>query len=259
MKTTIITLLIIIGTLLFQRAYSQTTKSSIIYHDYIPDLSLSSAADTIKIDINEDGVLDIEFYFRNTSTGGVFFTKSLTGNCQYTYFYFPTSYNTDSLTSDSLHWISSPVEYIEYFYHGKIGLKFSFAGLSYYGWLLVKDSWVGGLNGKLILTIDKYAFCTIPNYPLLWGQTEIITGTNELKEDTGIKVYATDSGSQLVVQSSDVIKSIRVIDLLGATVVVKDNIRDKQATLSTKGLVHGTYIVKVTNSNLKEYTSKIVF
>jgi len=246
--------------LVFQQSYSQTTtNSSIIYHDYMPDLSLSSAADTIKIDMNEDGVLDIEFYFHNTSTGGLFYTKSLTGSCQYAYFYLPISYYTDSLTSDSLHWRSLPLEWIEPDFHGKIGLKFTFAGLSYYGWLFGKNSWVGGLNGNYILTIDKYAFCTIPNYPLLWGQTEIVTGTSELKEDAGIKVYATDSGSQLVVQSGDVIKSIRIINLLGATVLVKDNMRDKQATLSTKGLVHGTYIVKVTNSNLKEYTSKIVF
>jgi len=258
MKTTIITLLIIIGTSLLQISIAQENyDSSIVINDYQPDEVLKYESDTLKIDINGDLINDIKFHIHDALSGGIIsFIESINPKCSFSFINY---YSNDSLLNDLIIWHSGKLDFLgeqTYSYIEKIGVKISLNDSAYYGWVKVYITYT---NKKKNVTIDKYAFCTIPNYPLLWGQTEIVTGTNEFKEDTGIKVYTTDSGSQLVVQSGDVIKSIRVIDLLGATVVVKDNIRDKQATLSTKGLVHGTYIVKVTNSILKEYTSKIVF
>jgi len=228
-----------------------------MYNDYQPDVILKKAySDSLIIDINQDNINDVVFYLGENSTGNWSKVKTINSQCQFSEIQY---YPSDSLKSSTISWHSGDFNVLgfeEFNFGIKMGIKILSNELNYYGWIKVSNPII---DRTRVVIIDKYAFCTIPNYPLLWGQTEIITGTSELKEDTGIKVYATDSGSQLVVQSSDVIKSIRVIDLLGATVVVKDNIRDKQATLSTKGLVHGTYIVKVTNSNLKEYTSKIVF
>jgi len=259
MKTIIIIITLTLSILSLQKLYSQenSNKSNILFHDLQPDVVLMNAlTDSFIIDINEDLINDVILYLEHTSSGNWALIKSLNQNCQYSLINY---YLNDSLSIKSINWHSEAFIFLgEQKYNNieKIGIKIISKDLNYYGWIKVIFSII---NMNIAITIDKYAFCTIPNYPLLWGQTEIVTGTSDLKEDSDIKVYTTDSGNQLVVQSGEVIKSIRVIDLLGATVVVKDNIRDKQATLSTKGLVHGTYIVKITNSNLKEYTSKIVF
>jgi len=110
MKTTIITLLIISGILIFQQSYSQiiTTDTNFIICDFVPDIIVDQYNKSLKIDINQDSILDIEFYFVSSSDGGYFNIQPLNNNCQFALNLLTS--NTDSLVNDKLHWFAS--EYV---------------------------------------------------------------------------------------------------------------------------------------------------
>jgi hypothetical protein len=254
MKTKILILTIILGTSLSRMSFAQEIKNSsgIFVYDYVPDLILDYGADTIKIDINQDSIKDIVFYLDNSSGGGYCYVKSL--SCQYA---FLSSVNSNSLKNDSLHWFNSDHVW-QSSYGSEVGLKFGTGDSCYYGWLLGNVYWAGyGADGKRTLAIDKYAFCSIPNYPLLWGQTEI-TGIEILKDIDKIRVVANGSGQAIIVQTEETIKSIKLLNLSGVVIKTWDNVQSKKTTLNTSGLTHGTYFVQVSFSGKRIFTEKIV-
>ena len=58
-------------------------------------------------------------------------------------------------------------------YFEKIGIQKVIDGKKYYGWIHRYGSEELHFPFKKWVYIDKMAFCTIPDYPLRWGQTEI--------------------------------------------------------------------------------------
>ena len=254
MKALKILPIILLSLLINNNLLSQevSAKANIIVHDYNPDIVLKLRIDTLRIDINQDGVLDIEFNFGETSTGGYFNVKSLNSNCQFAF--FMENYHTDSLTSDSLRWRTDRLEWIDSYYKGKLGLKFTFNGLCYYGWLKGAQVFQNFTN---TLTIDKFAFCTIANYPLLWGQTEL-TGIKELKTNDKIKVFTDKNGNSIKVQADEDVISIKLLDLSGKELKCGYSIQSKNATISTLGIPSGVYLVQVALVGNKVYSEKIV-
>ena len=222
--------------------------TNVIFHDYVPDVVLSTPSDTLKIDINQDGLLDIQFYFHYYPFTSPYF-KTLNSNCKYAS--FPPTHD-DSLTSSTLYWWSGDDEWTVSPGDYRLGIKILDGTNNYYGWIHILKT----INPNT-MTIDKYAFCKIANYPFLYGQTTISTNMPNINITDSTNVYLGNSGN-VIVESGKLIKSLTLTSTTGVVVASQNNINSYSANISTAGIVHGTYIVQVQFTDLSIYTKQIV-
>jgi len=175
MKTLYIFLIILLEIMFVKQLFPQAiqNENKIYFHDFIPDTLLRYQVDTLKIDINQDCISDIAFYLVFTSGGTYCYLKSINPDCQYAF--FPDDYCLDLLTCDSLRWRTIQSAWIEYDNHKKLALRFSINNQYYYGWLRGYQIY----SDTFSFFVDQYAFCPIPGYPLLWGQT-VLTDVNDI-------------------------------------------------------------------------------
>ena len=223
--------------------------SNIIYYDFNPD-TLLIPFETLSIDINQDSVNDLNFYFIYPSEI-ILQVTSLNTNCNYAF--ISNSYN-DSLTNSMLTWHTGAYYWNWDWNIERLGIKYSSNTDTYYGWL--HGIALAEYPPKLI--VDKFAFCKIANYPFLWGQTEIITSIASQESNDSTVVYVSDSGSGVVVQSSKTITNVSLTNIQGVVVSSQSYINSGNATISTAGFAHGTYIVQVKFSDGGVYTKQVV-
>jgi len=253
MKTRIliITIIALMSFSLKSQTFQTLTDTNVIFYDYIPDVVVTNPLiDTLKIDMNQDGILDIQFYLHYYSPGGAY-VKTLTVNCNRAF--FMTSNTNDSLTSSLLNWGSGDAVWTSFSnYQNRLGVRITDGVNYYYGWIHVTYS-----VGPQAMTIDKYAFCKIANYPFLYGQTTINTGIHTINSPDSTNVYL-GQGNSVMVESGKLIKNVTVTSATGVVVASQNNVNSYSANISTAGIAHGTYIVQVQFTDLTVFTKQIV-
>jgi hypothetical protein len=254
MKTFKILLIIILYTILikFSLAQYNPKETSIIFRDYKPDAELFLATDTVKIDFNLDSINDVIFFVSHASTGVYGYLRTINTECKISYLnYFPT----DSLSDDSLTWHSGNLNFLGEFNNTeKIGIRISQKASYCYGWINVYFQYV---NDNRHIYIDKYAFCTIPDYPLVWGQT-YLTGIEEPGIKKLARVFVNQSEKQITVEADKKIKQVKLVNMNGTTVTTINKVNTTSATLNTAGLPGGAYLVQVTLNNGNVQTVKVL-
>lgn len=226
--------------------------TNFIVHDYIPDTVLSNNYDTLVIDIDQNSFIDVAFFLQFTSGGDYAYVTSANTSAWYAYLY--SSLNIDSLTSNLLDWRQIPLYWNSYECPEKIGVKIVYGDENYYGWIKGITSYLGDHK---IITLDKFAFCKIPNYPLLWGQTEVITN---LLEDTGadnegVKIRL--DNSTLMINSKEQMKNVLLTSISGTTMFVKSNLNSNSLEISIGTITHGTYVLSLAFTNGGTFHRKI--
>lgn len=239
--------------------YSQT-DTNVIYFDLDPDVYiwhttyLQSHTDSFKIDLNEDDTLDIKFYFMN-SKYSMHYIASLNTKCVYAFF---NSSDSDSLSSSNLNWWTYPFQWLIPMVDSvRLGVKFINGSDVYYGWIKA----LAMNEGPYIksYTIDKYAFCKIPNYPFMWGQTEIFTQIPDVQFDHPEIVTVCQTGNILLVNSKELIKTITLLNIAGMEVYSKSGLNENAIQINTGNYTHGAYIIKIGHKDGSMTTKKIVF
>jgi hypothetical protein len=245
---------IILNIFLVLNIYSQSLydQTEILVHDYDSDICLKSTnMDSLKIDVDNDGVLDIMFYFESVSSGYYQKIKSLIEKCQIALI---IDTKNDSLKSSTLVWHSDFTYLMGMFKSEKIGIQINENERNYYGWAHVIFS---SENRERIITIDKYAFCTIPDYPLLWGQTEL-TGKKEIILQDKVKVSVDVHSKSINIQSKEVIKEISLMNSAGRVIQKWRNVKSSKVDISSEGIKGGVYLFRVKNMNNEVFTGKVV-
>jgi hypothetical protein len=131
-------------------------------------------------------------------------------------------------------------------------------GKNYYGWYHCY-----GMEGRdypggpylFKIYVDKIAFCTIPDYPLCYGET-IITGV----EENGSNAFATihpNPTTVFVTITGENLQQADVINLLGRQVL---SVRGKgdELHIDMADLPAGVYFVTVTNEEGRRCVRKVV-
>ncbi len=225
-------------------------EPSIIVHDYNPDVKIiKEGSDTLKIDFNKDGVLDLMFYLVVTSGGQFPTIKSLNNNCK-----LSLITETDSLIGQYMGFSSELTYLMGLFTSEKIGIRIIDNGKKHYGWV---HSIFSMEKGHAIITIDKYAFCTIPDYPLLWGQTEL-TGIKEIKVRDKIKVLVDNQSQSINIQSKEVVKEISLINSSGRVIRKWENIKSSRVDIPSEGIKGGVYFLRIKTENYEVVNEKVV-
>ena len=176
MKKQLTVLAVLFGAILGLKAQ----QNGIIYTDFEPD-SLVELKEIdfnpdaqMTIDFDADGNSDLRIYSRATSGGRWFYIMSYSNEWEIHEYQIE-----DPLIPMNEHgeWHTG-ITWLPYFYQGqdtindKFAVRHQVGDSYYYGWFRAYLLMNGTSNPWVAL--DKMAYCTIPNYPLILGQTETI-------------------------------------------------------------------------------------
>ena len=125
----------------------------------------------------------------------------------------------------------------------------------YYGWFETYNRVVSQKNEKQIshYGFDRTAYCTIPNYPLRWGETELIG-----LEETGFKastlILRPNPATDIVHIEGVEATVVKVCNALGQLVQTVQNANE----ISLEGLPQGVYLLRVTTKDGSVFSDKVV-
>ncbi|HPR32441.1 MAG TPA: T9SS type A sorting domain-containing protein [Prolixibacteraceae bacterium] len=253
MKPINICLLLLFGVMFINQSFTQkiTHENEILVYDFVPDSQFVSVPDSLKLDINQDQIPDIALYIAQPSFGHHCRILSINEHCEYAFIH--SEYCKDTLTCDSIRWHTKDLMWSDYDSGKIVGVRFTINNNYYYGWIMGYQVY----STTFSFYIDKYAFCNIPNYPLLLGQT-YLTGI----EESGIKklarVFVNQSEKQITVEAVKKIKQVQLLNINGTTITALTKVNSTSATFHTDGLPGGAYLVQVTLNNGNVQTVKVL-
>ena len=124
----------------------------------------------------------------------------------------------------------------------------------YYAWVKTDGGWND--NGRVYACVEKYAYCTIPNYPLKWGQTSL-TGIEEKDETTAfVTVHPNPTNGEVTIIGMN-LSQAQVINMLGQQVISMQGKGD-EIQINMAALPAGIYFVNVTDEDGRKCVRKVV-
>ena len=235
--------LTLLALLPFSRAFAQ--QGEIIFVDFDPDwIGGQSWYDTLWIDFDEDGGRDLLFYWELASSSSD--TYFHTTNNSWTIHAMADS-DTIPISEIENYWLTrigferptynNPAPTLKYAIRHRVGNDY------YYGWYKVLS--IGNTS------FDMYAFCTIPNYPLYWGQTDMV-GVEE-NEANHAKLHPNPTTGFVHMEGVECAE-VQVYDVMGKQLKTVQNTNE----VSLVGLPQGVYLLRVTLEDGKVYSDKVV-
>ena len=138
-------------------------------------------------------------------------------------------------------------------YH--LGYKIENEGDVYYGWLKMLIETAPNWD-KVYVKTEKTCFCTIPNYPIRWGQTSLDTGFWENENTASATIHPNPTNSTVTVTGRN-LKSAEVLNLLGQCVATATG-KGETMQIDMAKLPVGVYFVNVTDAEGRKYVRKVV-
>lgn len=249
MKKYIFTLLALIA---FVGAQAQ--NGEIIYTDFDPDLTLTQGVnyyDSIKLDIDLDDSYDIWFGLYVELHGFEVPYIATTEGWQLCH-----ATISDTLNSNGLSWVIVDGEGP---WNGRYyGLRKNIGEDFYYGWIYLYDGQLkADKNTKAgTLFIDCMAYCTIPNYPLLVGQTSLTEEINETEATAFATVFPNPIKSTFNINGKG-LKSAEVINTHGQRVATVQG-NGEMLQIDIADLPVGIYFVSITDEEGRKCMRKVV-
>jgi hypothetical protein len=243
----------------FTRAIAQT--GDIIYRDFEPDSILSYwvKLGPIWIDLDADGESD-DLRMRMVKSGKICYPEFLTANTN-TRICIVESNNIDVVLSEVaeedwknyIGWGGSMGSIPNR--HDHYGFRIQREDGYYYGWFETYTREISSKDEKRVVHwgFDRTAYCTIPNYPLRWGETELV-GVEETETKASAAVLHPNPTTGLVRIEGENAKEVYVYNALGQLVKTVQNTNE----ISLKGLPQGVYLLRVTTKDGKVFSDKVV-
>ena len=262
-KYWIIIALVIVG---YSITHAQT-NNGLIYKEIDYDFQTYYLYDSRHFDINTDSVSD--FYF-DTFLSGYYWAYGLWPDvnwdcCSYSLEEYPgvnnifrdlnIPFNDSSLVWDVYSFSSEFYPYIHCDTSTfKVGLRYRIRDDYYYGW--VEAYSIYSLNSFYKLKVSRTCFCTIPNYPLRWGQTSLNMGFEENEAIAFAFIYPNPTKNTFTVIGKD-FKQVEVLNALGQRVATVQG-KGETLQIDIAKLPAGVYFVDITDSEGRKCVRKVV-
>lgn len=244
----------------FSRVFAQV--GGIIYRDFDPDSILIywEKLGPVWIDLDADGEADD--LIMKMQAGGQF--------CIPQFNTAGPDIRICTIELDSLDMILSEVDeedwqtYIGWHGYNTLG-RYSHYGFRiqheenyYYGWFETYNRIVAKRDDKQIahFGFDRTAFCTIPNYPLHWGQTDVI-GVEENSEPYAFATIHPNPTLGRVTLSGENLRQAEVVNLLGQQVLSMKG-QGNEIHIDMTALPAGIYFVTITDEEGRKCVHKVV-
>ncbi len=252
--------------------FSASANAQIVYHDIVPDVNytiISLASQTYNLDLNGDGTTDFLINAARYSILGVLgssvgITPQGSNACITTTFNQVKKLVLGDTISSSQAWQDTTGQvlksYSQYGFDppttrgewntvvdGYVGLQLINAGQTYYGWVRM-DVTVSLSSASM--TIKDYAYNSIPNQPILAGQTTA-TGINENSLASSISLYPNPAPNQLTITLGSSTKNIEVTiaDITGKIIYSTSAFAAQKIEVNTKDFAEGVYFVQVQSAD----------
>jgi hypothetical protein len=253
----------IVSIILFTINLIAQEPNAIIYRDFMPDTVTSFPrfwsggewpGDTLCLDINSDSNCDIMFYF-GYSIGH--YTSPYINVFNSSNSYICTAKSDKLLNDSSLVWKNSrrfwnyTADSTENF-----GFKHVEGSNTYYGWFRGYITYDDSLK---YMYVDKMAYCTTPNYPLIWGQTSTNGISIKDTSDSSLELnYNNNTGKVLVYYPKGIIDEVEIINSSGQLLNKISNINADNTEIDVSNYKSGMYIVRAIFANKTVVSAKFV-
>lgn len=244
--------------LLFQCAKAQNPYPTILYTDFNPDIKMvENYEDTVGLDIDQDGTSDVLVYFKHFGSvasryGALKTTNSKweIADCRGVDSISVPHPNVPTFGWSSIEGLMDPESH-----NYRYGIRFHDGVVYYYGWIKVVCEY-NQATAHNEITIDKLAYCTIPNYPLLWGQTSI---NNSIEENEAFAFASLhpNPASGLVTITGKNLKQAEAVNILGQRVATAQGKGETLQVDITK-LPAGVYFVNIIDAEGRKCVRKVV-
>ena len=244
-------ILALLALLPFSRAFAQ--QGDIIYVDFDPDWIGQSWYDTLWIDFNEDGERDLLFYWELNSAASSTVLHTTDGSWTiHAMFGSDTIPPYPALPEIENYWFTSliferptlnssaPIQ--------KYAIRHQVGNDYYYGWFKVLS--VGTVS------FDKYAFCTILNYPLDWGQTDLM-GMEENEESLAFATVHPNPTNGIINITGENLRQAEVVDMFGQQVLSVQG-KGEELHIDMAKLPAGIYLINITDEEGRRCVRKVV-
>ncbi len=242
---------------------SVSANAQIVYTDVNPDTTIANRI--YYLDLNNDGTTDdsIRLFVSRPYIGECRGSKvsifAINGNTVSGSTY-PLAMNIKDTISSSLTWSASgdlryirsgdptscPNDTLGYWTNAidyYLGLKLIVGTYTYYGWLRMQIT-VDPLYASGI--IKDYAYNSIPNQPILAGQTSV-TGITENISASSISLYPNPATNHLTIELPNVKEKVEVTinDITGKKMYTTSSEETHKIEVNTHGFNEGIYFVQI--------------
>ncbi|MBR4468694.1 MAG: T9SS type A sorting domain-containing protein [Bacteroidales bacterium] len=271
MKKTMIILLTIASIQICQAQ----TGCDLVYREYDPNTwVVKTLGDTWNIDIDNDSIADIFWNTWNPGSGAWTFASEFTAVNDWqacalvlqhqsdpnlpNNFYFDASV---PLNDTSLVWATSCYAEIYRPYPNSFPLIYKvalrrFDGENYYyGWAEFEEE-RDRPNYTALLHLSRTCYCTIPNYPLRWGQTSLNTDFEDHEATAFATLHPNPTTGFVTIMGKD-LKRAEVFNTLGQRVAVATG-EGERITVDISSLPTGIYFVNITDTDGRKCVRKVV-
>ena len=225
----------------FSRAFAQVGE--IIYVDFEPDTALhvgSQAPHEIWIDFDNDELPDLRTFWYNHSPGVMVELASRDSNVM-----MSKAKEGDTIPLLTEWWTDTFYPHL----HENYAIRIEKDGNYYYGWFRTYTVYEPFEVNDFCF--DKYAFCTIPSYPLRWGQTKYV-GIEE-NEANSVNLHPNPTSGIVHIEGVEATE-VQVFNTIGQLVKTIQNTNE----VSLEGLPQGVYLLRVTTEDGKVFSEKVV-
>ena len=242
------TLLLAVFACLFSTTLFSQEDGTIIYTDFEPD-SVIYPVHIDYIDINYDNEWDVKFIREIYGGFGVLECNDYWGVRHLTY-----NFN-DSLSSIKK-W-STYVELLTYGNDYHIALLHKVGAECYYGWMKLYVEKHDASWHDPSVTITEMAYCTIPNYPLRFGQKSLTEDVAEISAADYYSLYPnpTDNVLTLMTSAEHECEMVEVFSIDGR--LIKSQTNDF-SNINVEDINSGIYFVRIRFRNGETFTEKVV-
>jgi hypothetical protein len=233
MKTKLITLTV----LLLSAFAMKAQQNEIIIVDFEPDSCITDQYTRLWVDFDNDGNGDICLKMDYTSTG---YWPEINSSVEWEITWLDDD-DTDTIPNidhwgHSYLWLDDEGQ-SRFAARKQIGNNYVFTWFEAYNYVT--------FNPFIChVCFDKYVYCTVPNYPLVWGQTDIV-GIVETIEN-GFSVYPNPANNILFVETrhgtSLPDQTYRITNLMGQT-LLSGNITAENQQIDIEELPAGMYFI----------------
>ena len=232
----------------------QIHAQDILYHDYEPDVLTEHDDDSIPIDFDGNGLTDVSLVIFSISTGYQFGLIAH-GDWQLSYIDEGDTLLPISEIEDWYNQLSwTPTFYVE-----KICVKRHSGNSNYYGWFRAYNGYISYPNGGIrsFIGLDKYAFCTVPDYPLRWGQTDILGIEENGETNNAFAVIHPNPTTSLITVTGKNLQQAEVLNMLGQRILSVPG-KGNELHIDMATLPVGVYFVSITDEEGRKCVRKVV-
>ena len=123
----------------------------------------------------------------------------------------------------------------------------------YYAWVKTDGGWN---EGHVYACVEEFAYCSIPNYPLLWGQTSLTESIKETESTAFASIYPNPT-TVIVTVTGESLRQAEVFNMLGQQMLsIKGE--GNELRINMAELPAGVYFVNVTEESGKKCVRKVV-